>query len=156
MLEFVGKGLSSLKSEKASIASPEKILYLDLTMNKLEEAKEFSMFPNLRTVVIDDNRFQSLESWPSFPHLETFSANKNDFYDLGDFLEAAKKKFPQLKNLSLLKNPLNPFFEGDKKYGEYRDIVLEALPGIRTLDGVVVTVLKKRKSKEQEDRGKEI
>jgi hypothetical protein len=56
--------------------------------------------------------------------LETFSANKNNFGDLSQFLIDALDRFGMLKNLSLLKNPLNPFFEGEEKYNIYRDQVL--------------------------------
>lgn len=82
MLDLVGKGLTSLKGEKASITNPEKVLHLDLTMNRLEEGDDLSIFPNLKTLIVDDNRFQTLETFPNMPSLETFSANKNDFYDV--------------------------------------------------------------------------
>jgi len=56
--------------------------------------------------------------------LQTFSANKNDFSDLDLFLVEAMDRFGNLRNLSLLKNPLNPFFEGEQKYAIYRDKIL--------------------------------
>ena len=83
---------------------------MDLTCNKLDDAEELASFVNLKTLIVDDNRFQTLDSFPVFNHLETFSANKNDFYDLQEFIEGSATKFRNLKNLSLLKNPLNPFF----------------------------------------------
>jgi hypothetical protein len=57
--------------------------------------------------------FQSLADFPVLKHLETFSANKNNFSDLPQFLEESFDKFGNMRNLSLLKNPLNPFFEGE-------------------------------------------
>jgi len=62
--------------------------------------------------VIDDNLFNSLNNFPVLKQMETFSANKNNFSDLTMFLEDAFDKFGNLRNLSLLKNPFNPFFEG--------------------------------------------
>lgn len=61
-------------------------------------------------MVIDDNKFTALTDFPVFKYLETFSANKNNFTDLTVFLTDALDKFGQLKNLSVLKNPFNPFF----------------------------------------------
>lgn len=124
MLDLVGRGLTSLKSEKPNIQSPEKILHLDLTFNKLEEIPELSIFPNLRTLILDDNRIQSLDTFPKLQHLETLSINKNDLCDLTELLEVAASKFPSLKNISLLKNPLNPFFEGEQPYKLYQDKIL--------------------------------
>ena len=62
------------------------------------------------TLVIDDNKFSVLTDFPIFKMLETFSANKNSFADLGMFLGEALDRFGCLKNLSVLKNPINPFF----------------------------------------------
>lgn len=68
---------------------------------------------NLVTLIIDDNKFSVLTDFPVLKMLETFSANKNDFADLSLFLDEAFDRFGNLKNLSMLKNPLNPFFEGE-------------------------------------------
>lgn len=65
---------------------------------------------NLVTLIIDDNKFNVLTDFPVFKMLETFSANKNNFADLGLFLVEGLDRFGCLKNLSVLKNPINPFF----------------------------------------------
>lgn len=76
----------------------------------LSSGVEFRPFSFLVTLIIDDNNFHSLDEFPSFKMLETFSANKNNFSDLSQFLSDALDRFGMVKNLSLLKNPLNPFF----------------------------------------------
>jgi hypothetical protein len=43
----------------------------------------------------------------------------------------------------LLKNPLNPFFEDEKKYAVYRDRVLDKFPKLKTLDGCAIEFIKK-------------
>ena len=48
-----------------------------------------------------------------------------------------------LRNLSLLKNPLNPFFEGEQKYNIYRDQILNKLSNLKTLDGCSIKIMKK-------------
>lgn len=58
-------------------------------------------------------------------------------------MEDAFDRFGDLKNLSLLKNPLNPFFEGEEKYAVYRDRILECFPRLKTLDGCPVELIKK-------------
>jgi Leucine-rich repeat (LRR) protein len=122
MLSLVGRELKQLKEK--DIANATEIQHLDLSSNMLSSGVELRPFTCLATLIIDDNIFSTLEDFPSFKNLETFSANKNNFSDLSLFLNCALDKFGLLKNLSLLKNPLNPFFEGEEKYNIYRDQVL--------------------------------
>jgi hypothetical protein len=71
------------------------------------------------------------------------------------FLEESADHFSNLKNLSLLKNPLNPFFEGEQKYGIYRDKVLYKLDKLVTLDGCAVKIMRKgmtERKKEEESK----
>ena len=103
----------------------------------------FKPFPALVTLVIDDNHFASLATFPVLKRLETFSANKNNFGDLTIFIEEGFDRFGNLKNLSLLKNPLNPFFEGEQKYNIYRNAVLRRFRDLKTLDGCAVTVIQR-------------
>ena len=108
MLTLVGLNLRSLKDRNVGIGS--NVLHLDLSGNCFDDGAELSMFPNLRTLVIDSNQFDNISSLPVFKHLETFSANKNEIGSLDQFLDDAFDRFGNLKNLSLLKNPLNPMF----------------------------------------------
>ena len=59
------------------------------------------------------------------------------------FLEEAYDRFGNLKNLSMLKNPFNPFFEGEEKYMIYRDRILDKFPKLQTMDGCAVSIMKK-------------
>jgi hypothetical protein len=68
---------------------------------------------------------------------------------LSQFLNDATDKFGMLKNLSLLKNPLNPFFEGEEKYNIYRDQILIRLENLKTLDGCAVKLIKKKITEEK-------
>jgi hypothetical protein len=77
------------------------------------------------------------------PLLETFSANKNNFSNCQVFLREAVSLFGGLRNLSTLKNPMNPFFEGEEKYLGFKDEVLETFPGLQTLDGCAVSIIQK-------------
>lgn len=141
MLTLVGQNLKSLKNK--DIGSGINVQHLDMSGNEFTNGKEFSTFPNLRTLIIDDNQLEGITEFPVFKFLETFSANKNNITDLDKFLEEAFDRFGNLKNLSLLKNPLNPFFEDEKKYAIYRDKILEKFPKLKTLDGCAIEFIKK-------------
>lgn len=51
--------------------------------------------------------------------------------------------------MSLLKNPLNPFFEGEEKYNIYKDQVLLKLEHLKTLDGCAVKIIKKKMTQQK-------
>lgn len=141
MLSLVGKDLKSL-SER-NIGTGVNIQHLDVSANQLNRGIEFNPFTNLVTLIIDENLFSNLTDFPLLKFLETFSANKNNFSDLPLFLEEAQDKFGNLKNLSLLKNPLNPFFEGEHKYNIYRDHILVKFGDLKTLDGCAIQIMKR-------------
>lgn len=133
MLILACKRLKSLKDQV--IASPESIHTLDLTGNTLKDGPELAKFPNLVNLILDNNVYFFIDDFPTLSKLETFSANKNQFNNLGPFLEQLKKKCPKLKNLSLVGNPLCPYFEGGKAYESYKAKVLGVFPDLDTLDG---------------------
>lgn len=108
MLSLVEKDLKAIKEKDKENAS--KIQHLDVSFNQLSEGSDFNPFVNLVTLVIDDNCFHTLKGFPVLKALETFSANKNNFSDLAAFLEESNDRFGNVRNISLLKNPLNPFF----------------------------------------------
>jgi hypothetical protein len=116
---------------------------LDLSGNCFANGKELTQFSNLCTLIIDGNELEDIEDFPVFKHLETFSANKNNLANIDKFLDEAFDRFGNLKSLSLLKNPLNPFFEDEKKYAVYRDRVLDRFPKLKTLDGCAIEFIKK-------------
>ncbi len=43
-----------------------------------------------------------------------------------------------MKNLSTLKNKINPFFENEKQYYDYRLKVQKYLPKLTNLDGIPI------------------
>lgn len=87
------------------------------------------------------------------PELNTLSANKNNFKDLDEFLVECCVKFPKLTNLSLLKNPLCPFFVSEEEYYKYRMKIIKKLPLLKTLDGMDIDLTESFKTsvKDQPD-----
>lgn len=122
MLNLVDRNLKQITQNE--IGNGINIKHIDVSCNQLTRGIELKSLVNLVTLVIDDNKFYVLTDFPVFSYLETFSANKNNFSDLSMFLSEAFNKFGRLKNLSTLKNPINPFFEGEEKYNIFRDQVL--------------------------------
>lgn len=143
-LALADKDLNSLTDEKVALELKKmkkdhnEIFHLDLSNNNLKFAEDLKPFNNLKTLIIDNNYFYSLEEFPKLNFLETFSANKNQFSNLNIFLEIFSKKFPNALHISLLKNPLCPFFTSEEDYEKYRSRIMMKLPKITNIDGIEV------------------
>jgi len=130
-----GRHLFSL-SELDSKTSFDKIVHLDVSNNSLRSGQELAKFKVLKILIIDNNGFDSLADFPRIDSLVTFSSNKNKFTNLVDFCTELPEKFPNLLDISLLKNDLCPFFAADEfEYAKYRKCLLLALPGLKNIDG---------------------
>ncbi len=93
------------------------------------------MFPNLKQLILDHNNITTLNSFPSLPRLETLSLSYNAIRVLDNFLVNVSTKFPSIKHINLLKNPMNPMFEDEDKYAQFRATVKIWIPQLQTLDG---------------------
>ena len=86
----------------------------------------------MKRLVLDNNALQSLSSIKTpLEHVELLSLNNNSFEDLQDLVQQIKVNFPNVKHLSLLKNPCCPsdMLGGDHDdYVNYRYAVLAQLP----------------------------
>lgn len=60
----------------------EETLILNLKGNQLQDGKNLKRFPNLHTLVLDDNDLTSLENIPPLPKVHTLWLNNNKFADL--------------------------------------------------------------------------
>ena len=130
----------------------KELRYLDLSFGQLTTLSPLRWFPNLDTLVADQNRFRSLATCPELASLTTLSLNNNDLEDLTLLLSDAASKFPALVFLSLIGNPCSPedaLFAADDGAAalqpqggdsncvdtyEYRMQVWDALPQLRFLD----------------------
>ena len=93
------------------------------------------MFPNLKILLLDHNNLTSLQSFPTLPRLETLSLSYNGIRGQDTLLLSISQKFPTPKNLNLMKNPVNPMFDSEEKYAEFRATVKIWIPSLQTLDG---------------------
>ncbi|CAD8144143.1 unnamed protein product [Paramecium pentaurelia] len=137
MLILAGMKLKDL-SEYTQEPQPT-IKHLDVSSNLLKSGKEFSMFPNLETLIIDNNYFFRLDDFPVLPFLITLSANKNTFNNFEMFIQHCKDKFPKLNHVSLIKNPICPMFtQGEEENIIYRAKFIQEIPLLKNLDGTPV------------------
>ena len=77
-------------------------------------------FVKLSCLILDNNRIVADQSCTPVPSLRTLSVNNNEIEELGVFIEHIATIFPNLRHLSMLRNPAvpSPFIEG--AYQEYR------------------------------------
>ena len=111
--------------------------YLDLTENRLHDLRFLTEFPNLLTLIVDKNRVTSNVKIPLLKRLHTLWINQNDISNLSVFIQTLAKHCPQLKYLSMMKNPAAPsYFNGGsvKQYADYRYYVISQLPRLIMLD----------------------
>ncbi len=111
------------------------IVEVDLSFNQLDNVEALDVFPNLKMLILDHNNITSLASFPSLPKLETLSLSYNGVRAMDGFLVAAAQKFPSLRHLNVMKNPMNPMFDSEDKYADFRATLKIWLPSLQTLDG---------------------
>ncbi|EAL73563.1 hypothetical protein ACTFIW_003459 [Dictyostelium discoideum] len=117
---------------------------LDLSYNNIKKVESLESFKQLTSLVLDNNRIGSNNTFPNLPNLKTLSLNNNDISDLKEFIDSIKNKFPNLTFLSLLKNPACPnyYFTGldFNDYQKYRYYILYHLKNLKFLDSTPVTL----------------
>ncbi|KAH3742703.1 leucine-rich melanocyte differentiation-associated protein [Pelomyxa schiedti] len=129
-----GRDLTSIPPELVELAP--QALELDLSYNSLRSSQNLEHFTKLVELVLDNNEMSECSHFPVCPTLKLLSMNKNQLSDLEAFLAIATKRFPNLANLSLVKNPCCPYFSDDSSdYRRYRMRVLYFLRRLRYLDG---------------------
>jgi Leucine-rich repeat (LRR) protein len=125
----------SMELKNAAENKASSIGEVDLSFNQIDNVEALDVFPSLKILMLDHNNLTSLTSFPNLPRLETLSLSYNGIRDLDSFLVQLTSKFPNLKNLNVMKNPMNPMFESETKYSDFRATVKIWVPSLLTLDG---------------------
>ena len=133
--DLSGKGLKFIVFTKKESRILKKVFHLDISNNFLKDSNELIKFSKLRTLILDNNYFSSIENFPTFKNLETFSANKNNFSNFTIFIENFINKYPNAIHLSLLNNPFTPSLSNEKEYLNYQKKVFGKLKNLKILDG---------------------
>ena len=83
---------------------------MDLTECGITCLENLQYFPHLETLVLDKNHLIDLTRvrCPTLPHLTTLWCNNNDIQQLPTFLAHVTMRFPQLRYLSMMENPVVP------------------------------------------------
>jgi Leucine-rich repeat (LRR) protein len=122
-----------------------QIVELDLSNNLLSELPHLDWFPNLKSLVVDNNRLQSNSNFNNgkpLPRLELLWVNGCQIKHLAVWIDKIAAVCPNLKMFSMLKNAACPnFFNGGtmQQYTDYRLFVLSRLRNLTVLDSTPVT-----------------
>lgn len=125
----------SLELKNAAENKASTIVEVDLSFNQIDNVEALDVFPSLKLLILDHNNITSLQSFPVLGRLETLSLSYNGIRGLDNFLVNVSQKFPALKHLNVMKNPMNPMFESEDKYSEFRATIKIWIPSLQTLDG---------------------
>eukprot|EP00049_Salpingoeca_infusionum_P026596 m.26585 g.26585 ORF g.26585 m.26585 type:complete len:158 (+) comp8848_c0_seq1:187-660(+) len=127
-----------------------KCKLLDVSHNKMEDLASLASFQGLETLVIDNNLLTSHVKLPYLPELHTLWLNHNRIQNLQTFLDEVVQKVPSVQNLSLIGNPAAPsIMTGATRTesSEYRLLVINRLPTLKTLDQMPVTDKERAKAR---------
>ncbi|KAM6894171.1 uncharacterized protein PEZ65_021847 [Lycodopsis pacificus] len=95
----------------------------------------------LSTLILDCNNYTSHIKFPYMPSVTTVCINKNKINNLPVFVEEIRRKFPNMKILSMMNNGAAPsYFNGGSltQYEDYRQYVISQIPGLEILDDTEV------------------
>jgi hypothetical protein len=142
-LSIVGQDIESIPDNLYSIYGDVEAL--DFSHNQIKKISNLDKFTKVKTLVLDNNDLETITDFPKFTNLETLWLNNNSIRDIDPLLKALSK-LPNLKHLSLLKNPCcpNEFTGNDgNDYKMYRLYVLFKLKGLKHLDSKSVEPLER-------------
>ena len=118
----------SVELKNAAENKASSIVEVDLSHNQIDNVEALDVFPNLKLLILDHNIITSMVSFPYLSKLETLSLSYNGIRVLDTFLVNVNQKFPNLRHLNVMKNPMNPMFDSEAKYSEFRVTVKIWLP----------------------------
>ena len=78
----------------------------------------------------------SVNNFPFIRSLQTLSVSNNEICDLSSFINAVKAKYPQVKSLNTLKNPMNPGMGQPSAYNQYKSYMKTISNNLTELDGM--------------------
>ncbi|KAM4612073.1 leucine-rich melanocyte differentiation-associated protein [Polymixia lowei] len=140
-LSFAYQGLSEIPYE-AILRQSNTLEVLDLSYNLVHwNPALLAQTEKLSTLILDCNNYTSHVKFPYMPSVTTVCINKNKINNLPVFVEEIRRKFPNIKILSMMNNEAAPsYFNGGSltQYKDYRQYVISQLPGLEILDDTEV------------------
>nr|XP_033507743.1 leucine-rich repeat-containing protein 72 isoform X1 [Epinephelus lanceolatus] len=150
-LSFAYQDLTEIPYESI-LTQTETLEVLDLSNNLLNDficCPSFNpwnpallgQLEKLSTLILDCNNYTSHIKFPYMLSVTTVCINKNKINNLPVFVEEVRRKFPNIKILSMMNNEAAPsYFNGGSltQYKDYRQYVISQLPGLEILDDTEV------------------
>lgn len=140
-LSFAYQSLTEIPYDPI-LSQTETLEVLDLSYNLLEENPALlGRLEKLSTLILDCNSYTSHVKFPFMDTVTTLCINKNKINNLPVFVEEVRKKFPNIKILSMMNNEAAPsYFNGGSltQYKDYRLYVISQIPGLEILDDTEV------------------
>ncbi|XP_071334375.1 leucine-rich melanocyte differentiation-associated protein [Trachinotus anak] len=143
-LSFAYQGLTEIPYETI-LTQTDTLEVLDLSYNLLDDLywnpALLGQLEKLSTLILDCNNYTSHVKFPYMPSVTTLCINKNKINNLPVFVEEIRRKFPNIKILSMMNNDAAPsYFNGGSltQYKDYRQYVISQIPGLEILDDTEV------------------
>ncbi|XP_020792071.1 leucine-rich repeat-containing protein 72 [Boleophthalmus pectinirostris] len=143
-LSFAYQSLTEIPYDPILVQT-ETLEVLDLSYNLLQDLywnpALLGRLEKLSTLILDCNSYTSHVKFPYMDTLTTLCINKNKINNLPVFVEEVRKKFPNIKILSMMNNEAAPsYFNGGSltQYKDYRLYVISQIPGLEILDDTEV------------------
>jgi hypothetical protein len=151
-LTLSSRSLRSIPIDLISTHSHD-IVKLDLTDNHLSDLTELPHMPRLHTLILDRNKFHTLNQTIVMKSLTTLWLNNNQFNDLTSLIDCLTKCCPSLTYLSMLRNPCVPDMylnesEADA-YQLYRYYVIHRLTSLTILDATAISSAERKLAMEK-------
>ncbi|KAM4564203.1 leucine-rich melanocyte differentiation-associated protein [Fundulus diaphanus] len=140
-LSFAYQGLTEIPYDTI-LMQTKTLEVLDLSYNILDEnPARLGRLEKLSTLILDSNNYTSHVKFPYMPSITALCINKNKINNLPVFVEEIRRKFPNIKILSMMNNEAAPsYFNGGSlsQYTDYRHYVISQIPGLEILDDTEV------------------
>ncbi|XP_037613754.1 leucine-rich repeat-containing protein 72 isoform X2 [Sebastes umbrosus] len=138
---LLSSGLTEIPYETI-LTQTDSLEVLDLSYNVLDENPALlDQLEKLSTLILDCNNYTSHIKFPYMLSVTTVCINKNKINNLPVFVEEIRRKFPNIKILSMMNNEAAPsYFNGGSltQYEDYRQYVISQIPGLEILDDTEV------------------
>uniref|UniRef100_A0A667Z1X3 Uncharacterized protein n=1 Tax=Myripristis murdjan TaxID=586833 RepID=A0A667Z1X3_9TELE len=140
-LSFAYQSLSEIPYE-AILTQSSTLEVLDLSYNlPYWNPALLGQLERLSTLILDCNNYTAHVKFPYMPSVTTVCINKNKINNLPVFVEEIRRKFPNIKILSMMNNEAAPsYFNGGSltQYKDYRQYVISQIPWLEILDDTMV------------------
>uniref|UniRef100_A0A3B3Y7G9 U2A'/phosphoprotein 32 family A C-terminal domain-containing protein n=1 Tax=Poecilia mexicana TaxID=48701 RepID=A0A3B3Y7G9_9TELE len=139
-LSFAYQGLTEIPYDSI-LMQTDTLEVLDLSYNILDEYPFSDEQFSLNTLILDSNNYTSHVKFPYMPSITAMCINKNKINNLPVFVEEIRRKFPNIKILSMMNNEAAPsYFNGGSltQYIDYRLYIISQIPGLEILDDTEV------------------